>query len=80
MVFVANSSPSCQVRTGSWKTCVCRHERCSFQRFPTREGFLMRSTVILTNLVFWTLHIMECVNIYKICVTQGTVMFQMTDV
>lgn len=68
MVFVANSSPSCQVRTGSWKTCVCRHERRSF---PTRESFLMRSTVILTNPVFRTLYIMERVNIYKICVTRN---------
>lgn len=42
--------------------------------------FLMNSVVIWTNVIFKLLYIIKCVNIRKLCMTQWTNIFQMTNV
>lgn len=59
------------------KTCVCHRKLCSFPILGRLSDEIDRDT---NKPEIWTLYIMECVNMRRICVTQRTSIFLMTDV
>ena len=75
MVFVTNGKNwGLKQKLKFWKTFISHHKLDSFLSL---EEFLMRPVEILTSVIFFLYYITKCINIWKICITWWTYIFQM---